>query len=145
MKQDILTAVVAAIFGVIASYILTGLFIPELESTEFKTLNSNTTYNIVEPNPEVFNYRAINPTVEVYVGQCKEYSISGECIEDSTQGGNTTPTGPEETPEENPEETPEESPEENPTETPSETPEEAPTTPPEEQTPGEGTDNGPTD
>ncbi len=145
MKKDLLTTVLSAILGVVVSYIVVGIFIPELKSVSFKALNSDTTYTIASPDPEVFNYRAINPTVEVYVGQCEEYSASGECL-DGFRGDENTPETPEnpETPEtpENPEnpETPE-SPE-NP-ETP-ETPEapENPETPSEPS--GEEADNGTT-
>ena len=106
MKKDLLTTIVAAVIGLIVAYALIGVFIPEIKSVSFKTLSSNTTYNIVDPNPEVFNYRAINPTVEVYVGQCKEYNAAGECVSEVTLEEEQ-----EQNPDENSENTPEPSPE----------------------------------
>ena len=118
MKKDLLTPIVAAVIGLVVAYALIGVFIPEIKSVSFKTLSSNTTYNIVDPNPEVFNYRAINPTVEVYVGQCKEYNAAGECVSEVTleeeqeqNPENNTETNTEQNPDENSENTPEPSPE----------------------------------
>lgn len=41
---------------------------------------------VSEPDPEVFNNRAVNPTVEVYVGTCKTGEVWDEeeqrCVED---------------------------------------------------------------
>lgn len=82
MKRDLTTSILAAILGFAIAYIVAGVLIPEINEISFKSLNSNTTYNVASPNPEVFNYRAINPTVEVYVGGCEEYNESGECIDD---------------------------------------------------------------
>ena len=38
-----------------------------LAGVQFKTVD-NSSYSLAEPDPEVFNFRAVNPTVEVYVG-----------------------------------------------------------------------------
>ena len=38
-----------------------------------------------EANPELFNYKALNPTVEVYVGDCDEVNQYGECIDEASQ------------------------------------------------------------
>ena len=35
--------------------------------------------DLSEPNTEVFNYRALNPTVEVYI-DCTNYDASGSCV-----------------------------------------------------------------
>ena len=51
----------------------------------FKTLENTVDSSLSEPNEEIFNFRAVNPTVEVYVGQCLEYNEKGECIDDNFQ------------------------------------------------------------
>ena len=111
MKKDLITSIAAAILGVLVAFFVCNLFLPSLEDVSFKTLGSNPSYSLSDPNPEIFNFRAVNPTVEVYVGQCKEYNANGECIENVESLDEETeeePEVPEETPEENPEETPEE-------------------------------------
>ena len=81
MKTDLATSVIAAIFGVVAAYFVCGLFLPSIDDVTIKTINSTANYTLTQPNPEVFNFRAINPTVEVYVGQCAEYNEYGDCVE----------------------------------------------------------------
>lgn len=88
MKKELTTAIIAAVFGVIVAYFITNIALPEISNVSFKTLSGNQTYTLAQPDPEVFNYRAVNPTVEVYVGQCREYNEAGECIDD----GITTPS-----------------------------------------------------
>ena len=41
-------------------------------------------YELTEPDEEIFNPRALNPTVEVYVGNCKEFDYNGQCIDNNT-------------------------------------------------------------
>ena len=72
VKTDLFTSIVAAIIGILVAYFVTKLFIGPIESASYKTINSRTNANLVEPNPEIFNYRALNPTVEVYVGEENE-------------------------------------------------------------------------
>ena len=81
MKTDLATSLVIAIVGVVAAYFLCGFLIPKIESARIKTVDSNVSASLEEPNVEVFNYRSINPTVEVYVGQCKEFDDDGNCID----------------------------------------------------------------
>ena len=81
MKTDLATSITAAVIGIIAAYFICNMVLPPVADITFKTLSSGTTYTLEQPDPEVFNYRAINPTVEVYVGQCAEYNEFGECIE----------------------------------------------------------------
>ena len=71
MKTDLATSIVAAIIGVIVAYFVCGIFLPEISSVSFDILETEgePDYTLVDPNPEVFNYRAVDPTVEVYVGQ----------------------------------------------------------------------------
>lgn len=81
MKTDLVTSIATAAVGIIAAYFICNMVLPPLSDVTIKTLDSGTTYTLTPPDPEVFNYRSINPTVEVYVGQCAEYNQYGECIE----------------------------------------------------------------
>ena len=81
MKKDLFTYGLLAIIGVIVAYFVCNLFLPEFSETSFKTLTSNPSYTLSSPDPEVFNFRAINPTVEVYVGQCEAYNPDGTCAD----------------------------------------------------------------
>ncbi len=81
MKTDLATSVAAAVIGVITAYFICNLFLPALDDVTLKTINADATYTLTQPDPEVFNFRAVNPTVEVYVGQCAEYNEYGECVE----------------------------------------------------------------
>lgn len=81
MKTDLLTSIVAAIAGVLIAYFVTNMFIGPIEEVTYKTVETKVDTDVQNPNPEVFNYRALNPTVEVYVGECEEYNQFGECIE----------------------------------------------------------------
>ena len=83
MKTDLATAIGVTIVGVLIAYFTCNLFLGEPEEFSVKTLESTVDTNLVEPDVNVFNYKAINPTVEVYVGDCKEYNQYGECIDES--------------------------------------------------------------
>lgn len=84
MKKDLATAVITAIIGIIMAYfIVGGVFLKDPTPVVIKTLTTAVDNTVSEPNPEVFNYRAINPTVETYV-DCKNYDTSGACLD----GGN---------------------------------------------------------
>ena len=80
MKNDLATAILAAIVGVAVSYIaLSMLILKDPEPVVVKGLNEATSIDLAEPSVDVFNYRAINPTVETYV-DCTNYDASGSCI-----------------------------------------------------------------
>jgi hypothetical protein len=88
MKNDLATAIVVAILGVVIAYFGCNMFTGEIEPVSVKTVDSSFSTEIPEPDPELFNYKAINPTVEVYVGEggdCRVYDSNGECIYDSGQ------------------------------------------------------------
>ena len=83
MKRNVFPIIAAGILGIVVAYFVTNLLLPEIENVSFKVLSSSvTTSTLSQPDGEVFNYRAVNPTVEVYVGQCTEYNEDGECIEE---------------------------------------------------------------
>lgn len=84
MKRDLATTIIAAVIGIFTAYFITNLFLPEISNVSVKTLSGNNKYTLSTPSDDVFNYRAVNPTVEVYVGQCTEYNADGICIDDGT-------------------------------------------------------------
>lgn len=84
MKKDLFTAIVAAVVMALVAFFATNALMGPVESVNIKTVESEVDVNLSEPDPEVFNYRALNPTVEVYVGDCDEYNEYGECVEADT-------------------------------------------------------------
>ncbi len=85
MKKDLITAIIAAVVSSIIAYFVCGIFLPGLEDVTFPVLESKIDYTLSNPDNEVFNYRAINPTVEVYVGDCTEYDENGACLDDNPE------------------------------------------------------------
>ncbi|MBR3115896.1 hypothetical protein IKF30_01570 [Candidatus Saccharibacteria bacterium] len=84
MKTDLLTSIGIAIVGGLIGYFVCNLFVGPIEDVSIKTVDSSISTDLSEPSAEVFNYKAINPTVEVYVGDsdsCKQYDDRGECID----------------------------------------------------------------
>lgn len=80
MKQsDIFTLILVAGIGVLASYFLCNMLLgdPDEAKVEFKTVSSVISSSVANPDPEIFNIHAINPTVEVYVGQCEDIDQNG--------------------------------------------------------------------
>ena len=80
MKQsDIFTLILIAGIGTLAAFFLCNAIMgdPDLAIAEFKTLNSVIDNKLAAPDPEVFNGNAINPTVEVYVGNCEDIDQNG--------------------------------------------------------------------
>lgn len=85
MKTDLATSILAAVLGVAVSFLICNTLLPEIEAVSFKKLNNtDSNYSLTEPDVNVFNYRALNPTVEVYVGDCDEYDSYGNCITEQT-------------------------------------------------------------
>ncbi len=81
MKTDLATAIAATIIGFLIAFFVTNIFVGEVQPFSYKTVDASVNADLVDPNPEVFNYRALNPTVEVYIGSCIEYDKNGECVE----------------------------------------------------------------
>ena len=90
MKTDLVTSIIAAIAGALIAYFVTNLFIGPIEDVTYKTVDATVNATVSAPNPEVFNYRALNPTVEVYVGECDEYNEFGDCVEVEEETAPTT-------------------------------------------------------
>ncbi|MBQ2695246.1 hypothetical protein IJG04_01240 [Candidatus Saccharibacteria bacterium] len=85
MKTDLATSILAGVVGVVAAYFVCNLLLPEIPAVGFSVLGTSDSYNLTQPDEEIFNYRALNPTVEVYVGECKKYNENNECIDDQYQ------------------------------------------------------------
>ena len=85
MKTDLITAIGIAIVGVFVSYLCCSLFFGSDDSFKysFNTVDkSSASTQLADPNVNVFNYKALNPTVEVYVGNCERHNDEGECIDE---------------------------------------------------------------
>lgn len=92
MKQnDIIMVVVIAISGFVASLFVcnTVLGDPDNESVVVDSIKP-VSNEVAEPNPEVFNSKAINPTVEVYVGRCEDWDKNGTIDDAEWQACNNT-------------------------------------------------------
>lgn len=94
MKKDLITAIVVTILGVVVSFFVCNLIFGNIDGVTFKTLDTEISSDVDAPNPEVFNYRALNPTVEVYVGDCTEFSDTGECLDNNSGIVNIEDSGP---------------------------------------------------
>lgn len=102
-NTDLATTILAAVIGVIVAFLVCNFMLPEFESVSFKKLSeAETDFTLTEPDVNTFNYRALNPTVEVYVGDCTEYDAYGNCLTEPDEGGEDydeeTPVEPEEEP-----------------------------------------------
>ena len=79
MKQsDLITIILVASVGMLATFFVGNAILgnPDLEKAEFKTVNEIST-SLEEPDPELFNREAINPTVEVEIGTCEDTNKNG--------------------------------------------------------------------
>ena len=80
MNKNLLSAIGVAIVGAIIAFVVCNLIMPELEPVSFQNVDASFTTDLTDPDPEVFNVRALNPTVEVYVGNCTDFDEFGQCI-----------------------------------------------------------------
>ncbi len=80
MKQsDIFSIVVVASVGVLASFFICQAIMgkPEEAIVHFTGLADVIAKELKDPDPEVFNATAINPTIEVFVGDCEDLDKNG--------------------------------------------------------------------
>lgn len=77
-QSDIFTIVIIATVGTLASYFAVNSFLgdPNMQSVMVKTVEPISP-NLIDPDSELFNPDAINPTVEVYVGDCEDIDQNG--------------------------------------------------------------------
>ena len=77
MKQsDVISVVMVAIIGSIMAFFLVNLILGEPKDVKYRSVSSVSS-ELANPDPEVFNYGAVNPTVEVYVGSCEDIDRDG--------------------------------------------------------------------
>lgn len=88
MKKDLFTTIIIAIIGIAGAFAITNYLLPAMQNVSYKTVESSVHNGLADPDVEVFNYKAVNPTVEVYVGECSEYDDTGVCIEQDSSDGN---------------------------------------------------------
>ena len=76
--NDIITIAFVSIVGAAVSIFAVNSLLGNLDdkSVSFKVPMTVTT-DLAEPDPETYNLEAINPTVEVYVGNCKDDDHDG--------------------------------------------------------------------
>lgn len=80
MKQsDVFSIIFVAGVGVFASFFLCQAIMgdPSEAVISFTALRSPISATLASPEPEVFNSTAINPTVEIYVGDCEDRDNNG--------------------------------------------------------------------
>lgn len=82
MKADLATSIVVSIVGIVIAYFVCQLFVGPIENFTFTTIDSEVSTELAEPDSEIFNYKALNPTVEVYVGTCKNV-VNGVCADET--------------------------------------------------------------
>ncbi len=80
-KVELATTIAAAIAGVVIAYFITGLFIGEIESVSVKTVETEVTADLAEPDQNIFNYKSLNPTVEIYIGSGDVQTVSEVPVE----------------------------------------------------------------
>ncbi|MBR2767109.1 hypothetical protein IKD67_03465 [Candidatus Saccharibacteria bacterium] len=85
MKNDLITAIIAAVAGVVVSYFVCNMFVGKSGDFSFTAVDSSVNSNLTSPDSELFNYKSLNPTVEVYVGNCTDVNMYGECVDESSE------------------------------------------------------------
>lgn len=79
MKQsDIFSIIIIASVGTLVSYFVVNSILgnPDLQYADIRTIDEISP-DLVEPDSELFNPDAINPTVEVFVGECQDVDGNG--------------------------------------------------------------------
>ncbi len=69
MKTDLATSIGMAVLGAVMAFVVCNMLFGEIEDVSFKTISGKVDTTLLEPDEEVFNYKALNPTVEVYIGE----------------------------------------------------------------------------
>lgn len=106
MKKELFLAIVTGIIGTVVGFTIINIFAGSIDPFSITTLSpsgESTTEaedygSLEEPNPNIFNYKSINPTVEVYVGDGSSTTIIPENEPDNNNTDNTD--NPTDTPEE---------------------------------------------
>lgn len=80
MKQsDIFTLILIAGIGTLAAFFVCNAIMgnPDEAYVSFKALTNKIDKSLAAPDPEIFNNSAINPTIEVYIGDCVDSDGNG--------------------------------------------------------------------
>lgn len=80
MKQsDIFTLILIAGIGTLVAFFACNAILgdPDEAKVEYKTVSEVLESGLKEPRADVFNELAINPTIEVYVGNCEDIDQNG--------------------------------------------------------------------
>ena len=86
--KDLFTSVILFIVGAIVAFITCNMILPAIDDFKFNIVNVDSSASLAEPDIEIFNYRAVNPTVQVYVGDSVDSvdSVDSEDSGDSENG-----------------------------------------------------------
>lgn len=78
-RSDIYSLILIAGIGTFAAFLACNAILgdPNEAKIEYKTVSKVLTNELAVPNEEVFNDTAINPTIEVYVGDCEDIDQNG--------------------------------------------------------------------
>lgn len=78
-RSDIYSLILIAGIGTLAAFFMCNAILgdPNKAEVEYKRVRNVLTSDLAEPDAEIFNSRAINPTVEVYVGDCEDIDQNG--------------------------------------------------------------------
>lgn len=106
MKKELFLAIVTAVIGTVVGFTIVNIFAGSIDPFTIITLNPSgdsateaEDYSALEePNPDIFNYKSINPTVEVYVGDGSSTTIIPE--NQTPENSNENPENSTDTPEE---------------------------------------------
>ena len=86
-KKDIISIVAVAVLGVVAAIVAANSILGDIDdkSATFRSIEVVSS-EVGAPGPEVFNPMAINPTVDVYVGNCVDKNGNGQLDDDELIG-----------------------------------------------------------
>ena len=72
-QSDIFSVLIIATVGTLASYFAVNALLgdPNMSSEQIKVIQEITP-TLNQPDPELFNYAAINPTVEIIIDECQD-------------------------------------------------------------------------
>ncbi len=78
-QSDVFSIIFVGGVGVVASFFICQAIMgdPNEATTTFTTLRAPISSDLTVPSSEVFNSAAINPTIEVYVGDCEDKDNNG--------------------------------------------------------------------
>jgi len=67
-KFDLATAIGTFAVGIVVAFMVTTFLIPAIPDETYKTIEQTISDSVDTPKSDVFNVKALNPTVEVCVG-----------------------------------------------------------------------------